>query len=94
MLDYLHYTMDKIVMVFGITNLINIMMLLVMGIYLLKHTALPVSAIVDQTGLPSPTALSRHIQTETGKTLQQLRPANSPISKGQLRGLFNESELS
>ena len=31
MLDYLHYTMDKIVIVFGITNLINIVMLLLMG---------------------------------------------------------------
>ena len=31
MLDHLHYTMDKIVIVMGITNLINIVMLLLMG---------------------------------------------------------------
>lgn len=31
MLDHLQYTMDKIVLVFGITNLINIVMLLLMG---------------------------------------------------------------
>jgi MFS family permease len=31
LLDHLNYSMDKIVMVFGLTNLINIVMLLVMG---------------------------------------------------------------
>jgi AraC-like DNA-binding protein len=64
------------------------------ALYLLKHTALPASAIVAQTGFPSLTALSRHIQSTTGCSLKQLRPADSPIPRGQFRGLFDESKLS
>ncbi|MGE4490072.1 MAG: helix-turn-helix transcriptional regulator [Kiritimatiellales bacterium] len=64
------------------------------ALYLLKHTALPVSAIVAQTGFPSSTALSGHIQSITGQSPQQLRPADSPIPRGRFRGLFDESKLS
>lgn len=64
------------------------------AIYLLKHTALPVTSIIAQTGFPNSTSLARCVRDLTGKTPQQLRPSASHIPRGQFRGLFDESQLS
>lgn len=64
------------------------------ALYLLKHTTLPITAVVAQTGFSNAYALNRQIKRITGKSPQQLRPAEAPTPRGQFRGLFDESKLS
>lgn len=65
------------------------------ALYLLQHTALPLSAVASQSGFPNTSALARQIQIATGKSPKKHRPVQhiDKAPKGKLTGLFDGSKL-
>ncbi|MGE4488535.1 MAG: AraC family transcriptional regulator [Kiritimatiellales bacterium] len=64
------------------------------ALYLLKHTALPLSAVAAQSGFSNTIALARQIQSATGKSPKKVRPVQRVSSpKGKLQGLFDGTQL-
>lgn len=65
------------------------------ALYLLQHTALPLSAVASQSGFPNTSALARQIQITTGKSPREHRPVQhiDKAPKGRLTGLFDGSKL-